>query len=95
MNLRFSRLILVVGVLLGVAIVALLITFTSQKDESADEETAFCDDAGPVFNAQPDVGDVAPDFKLPDHKGGFVSLSDFQGESNVVLIFYPAAWTPV
>lgn len=52
-------------------------------------------DAGEVDNARLAVGDPAPDFRLPDHTGGYVRLSDFQGESNVVLAFYPLAWTPV
>lgn len=41
------------------------------------------------------VGDVAPDFSLPDLKGGKVSLSNFRDRQNVVLSFIPAAWTPV
>lgn len=41
------------------------------------------------------VGDVAPDFSLPDLKGAKVSLSDFRDRQNVVLSFIPAAWTPV
>jgi hypothetical protein len=45
----------------------------------------------------PEVGDVAPDFELPSHleKGKKVKLSDFRGKSNVVIAFYPLAWTPV
>jgi peroxiredoxin (alkyl hydroperoxide reductase subunit C) len=41
------------------------------------------------------VGDVAPDFTLPDLEGGKVTLSSFRGKKNVVLSFVPAAWTPV
>ncbi|WP_272701160.1 peroxiredoxin [Desulfovibrio sp. Fe33] len=41
------------------------------------------------------VGDPAPDFTLPEIKGGTVSLSDYRGKKNVVLSFVPAAWTPV
>jgi peroxiredoxin len=43
------------------------------------------------------VGDMAPDFELPSHieKGKMVKLSDFRGKSNVVIAFYPLAWTPV
>lgn len=52
-------------------------------------------EAGEVDNARLAVGDPAPDFRLPDHTGGYVRLSDFQGESHVVLAFYPLAWTPV
>jgi peroxiredoxin len=45
----------------------------------------------------PEVGDVAPDFELPSHleKGKKVKLSDFRGKQNVVIAFYPLAWTPV
>jgi peroxiredoxin len=45
----------------------------------------------------PDVGDVAPDFELPSHleKGKKVRLSDFRGSKNVVIAFYPLAFTPV
>ena len=39
------------------------------------------------------VGDAAPDFTLPSTHGGEVKLSDFQGKKNVVLAFYPAAFT--
>jgi peroxiredoxin Q/BCP len=35
------------------------------------------------------VGDKAPDFSLPDNKGGLTALSDFKGKKNVVLFFYP------
>jgi cytochrome oxidase Cu insertion factor (SCO1/SenC/PrrC family) len=50
---------------------------------------------GEVRNANLQVGDEAPDFRLADHTGGYVRLSDFRGESNVVIAFYPLAWTPV
>ena len=39
------------------------------------------------------VGDMAPDFTLPSTAGGTVKLSDFRGKKNVVLAFYPAAFT--
>ncbi len=39
------------------------------------------------------VGDMAPDFELPATTGGKVKLSDFRGKSNVVLAFFPAAFT--
>jgi peroxiredoxin Q/BCP len=34
-------------------------------------------------------GDKAPDFTLPATGGNTISLSDFRGEKNVVLYFYP------
>ena len=39
------------------------------------------------------VGDIAPDFTLPDKDGNPVSLSDFAGQT-VVLYFYPRDNTP-
>lgn len=42
------------------------------------------------------VGDPAPDFELPGHRGGErFKLSDARGKKNVVLVFYPLDWTPV
>ncbi|MBG0855585.1 peroxiredoxin [Streptomyces spinoverrucosus] len=41
------------------------------------------------------VGDKAPDFELKDNHGRAVKLSDFRGEKNVVLLFYPFAFTGV
>jgi len=38
-------------------------------------------------------GDMAPDFTLNATTGGKVKLSDFRGKSNVVLAFFPAAFT--
>ncbi|KUN05123.1 peroxiredoxin [Streptomyces yokosukanensis] len=41
------------------------------------------------------VGDKAPDFELKDNHGKAVRLSDFRGAKNVVLLFYPFAFTGV
>ncbi len=41
----------------------------------------------------PQVGDIAPDFTLPDQHGNLVSLSGLRGKM-VVLYFYPKADTP-
>jgi peroxiredoxin len=41
------------------------------------------------------VGDRAPDFELPGHRGGEkFRLGDMRGKKNVVLVFYPLDWTP-
>jgi peroxiredoxin len=55
----------------------------------------------PVWRVE--VGDEAPDFELvatgdTAGKGGprrKVRLSEYRGKKNVVLAFYPAAFTPV
>lgn len=36
------------------------------------------------------VGDIAPDFTLPDQNGNMVSLKDLIGKKVVILYFYPA-----
>ena len=43
----------------------------------------------------PEVGQTAPDFKLKGPGGQFVSLSEYRGKKNVVLVFYPLAFSPV
>lgn len=40
------------------------------------------------------IGRKAPDFTLTDHEGRQVRLSGLRGR-NVVLAFFPLAWTPV
>src|SRR5277367_2929276 len=40
------------------------------------------------------VGTSAPDFSLPSTPDQKVALSEFKGK-NVVLVFYPADWSPV
>jgi peroxiredoxin len=42
----------------------------------------------------PQIGDQAPDFTLTDDQGDPVSLSGLRGR-NVVLVFYPLAFSPV
>jgi cytochrome oxidase Cu insertion factor (SCO1/SenC/PrrC family) len=73
-------------ILLGVALAIGLIAGCSGEGDC---------DPSQIKNAELKVGDVAPDFRLPDHKGGYVSLSDYKGQSNVVIAFFPAAFTPV
>jgi peroxiredoxin len=41
------------------------------------------------------VGDVAPDFELPASGNHIVKLSNFRGKRNVLLAFYPFAFSPV
>jgi mycoredoxin-dependent peroxiredoxin len=42
-----------------------------------------------------EVGDKAPDFELKDQHGAPVKLSSFAGQKNVVLVFYPLAFSGV
>jgi thioredoxin-dependent peroxiredoxin len=40
------------------------------------------------------VGDEAPDFRLPATTGGMLKLSDFRGKQMVLIEFYHADWGP-
>lgn len=42
-----------------------------------------------------EVGEPAPDFKLPSTTGGDISLNDFRGKKWVLLEFYGADFAPV
>src|SRR5687767_10852000 len=58
----------------------------------------------PVFAQQlstgpdnsPKVGEMAPDFPIPAAQRGqpATNLKDFQGKKNVLLMFFPGAFTP-
>jgi cytochrome oxidase Cu insertion factor (SCO1/SenC/PrrC family) len=77
-----------IGVLLGLLVViGLGVGCGAGQGSGAGEPQAQ--------NAELKVGDKAPDFRLADHTGGYVRLSDFEGDKNVVVAFYPLAWTPV
>ena len=41
------------------------------------------------------IGEHAPDFSLTDHLERKATLSNYLGKRNVVLAFFPLAWTPV
>jgi mycoredoxin-dependent peroxiredoxin len=41
------------------------------------------------------VGQAAPDFTLKDQHGKDVSLSDYKGVKNVVVVFYPFAFSGI
>lgn len=40
------------------------------------------------------IGTPAPDFSLPSQLGTNITLSSYRGR-NVVLAFFPLAWTPI
>jgi peroxiredoxin len=41
------------------------------------------------------LGQEAPDFTLKSHLDTRVTLSAFRGLKNVLVAFFPLAWTPV
>jgi peroxiredoxin len=48
-----------------------------------------------LLNREPEIGSSAPDFTLPSTAGMPVTLSSFAGKSNVLLAFFPLAFTGV
>ena len=40
------------------------------------------------------VGQLAPEFRLKGPGGQWVSLSDYRGNQNIVLVFFPLAFSP-
>jgi len=48
-----------------------------------------------ITQTEPAVGATAPDFTLPSTSGTAVTLSTLRGEKNVLLAFFPLAFTSV
>src|SRR5215469_7568923 len=46
------------------------------------------------FSSAPAVGDQAPNFRLPDARGGEVELAELRAGGPVVVVFYRGAWCP-
>jgi len=38
------------------------------------------------------VGDLAPDFTLASYDDGIITLSDYRGTQDVILVFYRGWW---
>jgi peroxiredoxin (alkyl hydroperoxide reductase subunit C) len=45
--------------------------------------------------AKLEIGQAAPEFSLRGPGGQLVTLSEYRGQKNVVLVFYPLAFSPV
>jgi|TARA_Y100000310_G_scaffold286289_1_gene310323 peroxiredoxin Q/BCP len=55
--------------------------------------TLICLLASSSVMAAPQVGDAAPDFELLGSDGNTYTLSQFKGETPVVIAFFPKAFT--
>ncbi len=47
-----------------------------------------------VENVGLQQGDIAPDFVLPSTDKHDISLSDYKGKKNVLIVFFPLDFTP-
>lgn len=49
-------------------------------------------DLPPADTGRVAVGNLAPDFSLESYAGSVVTLSDFRGKKEVILVFYRGYW---
>jgi hypothetical protein len=49
-------------------------------------------DLSPADTGRVAVGDVAPGFSLESYAGPVVTLSDFRGKKEAILVFYRGYW---
>src|SRR5215467_12505946 len=60
-----------------------------RKDHKGGYAMSKHDDQDQPAKGKVQVGDLAPDFILPDQSGTPVGLGDFLGKTDIVLYFYP------
>ncbi len=58
----------------------------------APSQAAEAPQADPVQADRVQVGQVAPDFTLPDPDGAEHGLSTLRGEKNLLMVFFRGAW---
>ncbi len=76
----------------SILITLLLGLFTGCNQEKSKKETTTT-----IKEVKKDIkiGDKAPEFTLKNQEQLNVSLSSFRDKSNIILVFYPANFTPV
>lgn len=72
----------------GLALLATLLSHPALAGLGPKDGTALA----PIELGRVRVGEVAPDFSLAASNGTVVTLSEFRGRSNVVLVFYRGHW---
>lgn len=72
----------------------LLLTLAAAPLGAQQAALGPADGAGlpPTDTARVAVGTLAPDFTLAAHMRGRVTLSQFRGKKNVILVFYRGHW---
>jgi len=85
---------------LAISLVATLLVLAGCADGGRDQGSPPGVALGPVDGRdlpasdleRVQVGDEAPDFSLVSLAGPVVTLSDFRGQRNLVLVFYRGWW---
>ena len=72
----------------GTMLIAGSLSFAQQQPAPAQQQPNRT-----IAHTNLKVGDMAPDFTLPDNNFKQVKLSDFRGKKNVILAFYVLAFT--
>lgn len=80
--------------LLPVLAGAVIALSSCSAPDSANAQLGPADghDLTPADTGRVNVGDLAPDFSLESYRGDVVTLSEFQGQKDVVLVFYRGHW---
>ena len=80
----------------ALAVAALLATTPTTATAQVRDLSALgpSDGAGlpPADTGRVRVGSLAPDFTLESKDGGTVTLSQFRGKKNIILVFYRGHW---
>ena len=79
------------------AVVAALLATTSTTATAQGRDLSALgpkDGAGlpPADTGRVRIGSLAPDFTLESKDGGTVTLSQFRGKKNIILVFYRGHW---
>jgi hypothetical protein len=78
--------------LAGLALASLGMAVSAQAPSPQPPQPAQQPQPAPQYSALLNVGDRAPEFKLPGSDGKVHSLSDYKG-TTVVLAWFPKAFT--
>lgn len=78
---------------LSLAILLLASSLVTGCSDETPAETGSTEDV-PEQNGL-EIGTPAPDFRLKNQEQTTVALADYRGTKNVILVFYPADFTPV
>ena len=78
---------------LSLAILLLASLTIAGCSDGTSTDSGSADDAAEQDGLE--IGTQAPDFRLKNQDQTTVALSDYRGTKNVILVFYPADFTPV